>query len=286
MATMKVTYIFKAGTQGWTEAFYTDASDVVAATPQAVALADARCYMLARGSVLQAFRITDPATPGVSFFSPINPAFSSARYPRDPANNALLDRDTIQVSAVCRLNAATQRYHRIFELGSLPDGWVQFDPVGDAMIATGDLTNPFNGFLARLKDDRWLLNVISKEPGKVNARAVQGVGLAANIVTINSTAHGYAIGDVVRISKVVGSAAMKAVTKGNHQITSVTLDTFSYNIATVPTDPVTWIRNGVIRRQQPDVIPIDNGVILRINIRERGRAFFTQRGRRRPVKVV
>lgn len=286
MANLKVTYIFKAGTQGWTETFYIQGTDVGSVGAQANNLAAQRCRMLAQGALLQAYRVTDADLVGTSFFSPVSAAFSFARYPRNPANSELLPRDTIQVSAVCRLNSADFTYHRIFELGSLPDGWVIWDATADAMIPTPDLFNPFNAFLAQLNGDSWQMRVISRQPANVNARPVQGVALLGQVVTITSVGHTYSVGDVVRINKVVGSAAMKAVVKGTHQITGITANTFTYNVTTAPVDPVVWTRNGVIRRQVIAYVAIRDGVILRMNIRERGRAFFTQRGRRRVAKVV
>jgi hypothetical protein len=271
----KVKYLFKSDTSGWTEEWYAQSNDP---DPRFIAPAvntvlRARFLGLGVGVITQGTRVTDVDNPGLSWPQPLPPEFGRQYQP------ALLPADNPTTCVDARFNAGLLKYHRVMNLRGVPDEWVFRDPITLVMRWRPAAEGAFAAYVAALQAARFLLRVISKDEVDVNARPVQGVTWAAGFTTVTSAAHGYAVGNEIRISKVKGGNAA-LVAKGVYQISSRTLDTFSYP-APDPTVPIVYDKGGIIRRRVPAYARIDEGFIQSVSKRDTGRAFFLPRGRRR-----
>ena len=276
---LKVQFIYSGGqANGWTETFWLLTGSLTGVQGLINQFVAARAACLGLGCTIEGARVTDPDVVGAAAWYPVNPVNVVNAAPR-------LEQDLVQSTVLVRIQDAQNLYRRSFEMSGIPDVWLAWNQGARSYFVVDAGRTAIAAFGNRLINS-WALQVTNRQAAAVNLRPVQGVAYAppavvgdVGVVTVTSANHGYAVGDIVRISKVQGTAIQ--VTKGGpRQITSVTANTFTYNFPGSVIQPVTWIKGGLIRRKQPAYVSIGEVQILRVGNRKRGRAFFVQRGRR------
>lgn len=274
MATYKITFIFGADKQGWSELWYVDANDIQTAGLRGLEVASSRKGLLGTGSVLEAIRVSDEAIRNDSLIQLTPPVAAGPG-----VGNAI--RDTPGNAWLCRIQAGAL-YRRQLWLRGIPDSWIVWDQTLRKYEIPAILQARFDAFRDALVAKTFRIRATEKSPTVNPLKPITAIAAdPSGVWKMTSPVHGLANQDYVRISGTKGSNVKQF--RGIWQIFGVTADTFFIPLVVVPTSPVWYIGGGMVQRRTTSYKVIDGGTLLRPALRRTGRAFFVPAGRR-PVK--
>jgi len=271
MANWKVTYIFNAAAQGWTETFYTTNISANNVGEPAGRLGGLRMLMLGTGANLVAFRISDDAVQGDS---------TLVRIP--PADNVALNvggtRDFQDTAALGDCYAG-DLYRRQLWLRGIPDAWTTYNPTNQQWTPHAVFMQAFNQLAALLVTDPWALKGINKDPVTSKPSIINNVTIdGSRFVFATVAAHGYAVGNTVKVSRV--KAINSQYINKTFKIEAVTGTTFSVPHGLTIQTGILYQSGGVAKLLVPTFPKITMAQYNTISGHKTGRAFFVRRGRR------
>lgn len=272
-ATFKVTFIFAADKNGWSEVWYVDKSTITDTIPPAKLVAGARVGLLGLGVKIEAMRVSSITRPFKSRLVPLGLGWGVAPPPADTSWNTVL--------ATCI--GPNEAYKRVTQLRGVVDDWIKFSPIDGQPIdpmSIGELRSAWTRYRQALADNQFLFQQRSLE-------GADGTELPATAfdkddqgrVRFNAAGITGGPGSFITLAEVTGPGAA-SFTKGRHKIKSnaagvITLET------RVPNDvePSTW-SVGKVRPYAKFYSQVSTGDLLRFSHRDTGRRFFVTRGRR------
>jgi uncharacterized protein with HEPN domain len=266
----KITYIFNAQKNGWTETWYNTAENLGQIMVNAVAVAVARANLLGLGSQIEAIRVSDDniVNDSIVDFTAFGPTDGTVKLqPRDSPWNALL----------CRANSGTL-YRRQLWLRGIPDAWITVDPITLTYTLSPTFLRLFNTFTGVLTKNNFQIKALAKEavlaPVRIITQVAQDV---SQVFRITAPAHGFANTNEVRIYGVKGQNVTQV--NGVWHVYDVTADTFLVP-EPVGIGQLLYKGGGKVKKRVYSYYNINSLTYLRVSKHNTGRAFFVTRGRR------
>lgn len=271
MPAYRATMIFNWGRYGWTETWYLTAGDITLAQRRMSAPATTRSHLLGAGALLEAVRISDTAIGGDSLLVGSDGTWKSDDAAADAPWNAILARVE-----------ATDKHRRQMWLRGVPDSWIGLDPVTKKNTMPAKARQAFQAFLAAVMEapSPLQLQVYNKQ-----GQGGTGVAITAQVLDV---ASGYTTFSVANSTAEVGEKALmkrwkgpdkKTLNKTYHVVKKdATTVTLSLPFVLIPTPGANF--GGLLFPRNPTYTNVTDGIILRVNKRNTGRAFFVSRGRR------
>lgn len=273
MAVYKATYIFNTGRQGWTETFYLDRATRVAAYNSAAQVGLVRALMMGKGAVLEAIRTSDVIIPGDSDYVVVG----------NLGEDVVLadNRDLPETAWLIRADSAGL-YRRMVYMRGLPDDWTRWNQVTSTWLPVAEFVQAFGAWSNEALNQDFKIQAISKVDAAVNQKVVSNAAADGTGVTYTATAHGYAVNDKVKVSRLQGTGAKYANRVGIIDV--VAANTFHFLAPDAVGQAILISKPGIARRQQIIYVSINSFTMLRPVSHKTGRAFFVPRGRRRVTK--
>lgn len=261
MANWRATFMFKAGSYGWTESFYTVAEDHGTVLGKAEGLAKLRIGMCGYGVEMPAVRISDVARFRDYGLSPLG--FNTGAESTDDASH---------VKPYCAL--LTQLSSGAFRNRVFLRGVPSLDYLGDSPLNVQPaLEKAKNAWANKLKVDNWTIKVQDRYNALISGN-VAGADLSSPVVVTLDKPDILTTGDQIYIRGVLGQTSIN----GTHYVEKVTATTYKVR-NTVSIAPYTG--RGTWRKVAFTYPLIDSVKFLREVSHRTGRPFDAPVGRRR-----
>jgi hypothetical protein len=271
MPAWKCTTLFEAKNQGWSETWYLNTSLTATQVMDKLRLiCPSRAKLLGFGCSIIALRVSDDAVRGDSeLYVPAPGEFPPFAVVRDNPTNAIY----------CKVTSG-QLYRRQLWLRGVPDVWIAWDNTLGTYTVDPLFNTNLGIFKLALINEGFQLRALNKNLNINNQRAIIDiVDGPAGFTTYNVPAHGYTVGQEIRIANVVdrllkplqGTTRVKSV-GGVAEFTTYQPWRAYY------ADQYTGSAKVITRYLDYPVIT--NVVYVRPGSRRVGRTFFAPRGRR------
>lgn len=269
----KISFIFNAQKNGWSESWYKQVDGFDAAMASAINVGKARVLSLGKGTEIEAIRIA-------SIEAPFATSLSTNTGLKVPADNAALPRDTPWNAWLGRCKSAQGSIRQVWFRG-LPDAWIVVDATTLAVKLDGPIVGACKKLESALIKEGFCLKAWSKSSDAAPKKPIMlysAVTGNANATQITSPNHGLVSADYVKIKSGRFNLKPRKKPQGSFYITKLTDDTF-----TIPFpwdgDLSTYVGAGYVQKRVPILNPITSLAPVRAAKKSTGRAFFVSRGR-------
>lgn len=261
MAKIRVTFAFSSGKHGWSETYFRDSTmeESVAAAKQLATLR--KGCIVGQICELDWVRISDDAVKRDAF------VFEGDTIPFPKKTCRDIDPAPPWNCRLCRLSNA-QNPPRFLELRTIPQ--LSLGPA-QKFFPVPAFDNALDTFLEGLFFG-WAIN--STGAGGNVSKPITGYANAAGIVTATCPAHGFAVGQQIRISGGAGAGRPQGLFK----VANITVNTFDL-IAQIP--PFIYLGGSTASAQAKALRAINRAVPVRNSHRDTGRPLSLQAGRAR-----
>lgn len=268
MPTYKCTWLFNAGKQGWSESWYWDGATHEDCRQAAGPVTSARRLLMAKGTIIEAVRISDISIRGDSIYLDEGPL---------PAPTGDVgERDEIDTAWLCRFEAGPN-HRRMVLLRGLWDSWVFWDPVTQTYPIPNEFRQKFNSWVRAIQRQGFKLRVIDNNPAVAGNWLVTSIVAGVGSLTITAPGSTLVQNDMLRLS---GGKYLNANNpKGVYRVTQA--DGPSFTVGYTGPLPIQYDKDARVGKRVPINVDITQAFPERPGSRKTGRAFFVPRGRRK-----
>lgn len=274
----RVTTLFEAGKQGWSETFWKMGAGHLAVATLATAIIKKRLKLSGYGVKTTYVRISDEAIRGDSVIVATN--FSTGGGENNPlgpdyqiVNPAFQEWCDVSWNGVLVRQDSGSQTRRVFCMRGVPDGLIVMP---DGPVANKAWDDAFDVWSKSLFQEGWGFIALNKDPGTNPIKPITGITNTADGLVLSVAAHGFLEGEYIRVSGV--KAALPKLVNGIHQVSVINLN--SVLLKGSSTANPGYQRGGEARAQRKIFVPITGSQVRRQAKRQPGRPFDQLAGRR------
>lgn len=267
MASQKITYLFNADRQGWSESWYVSKASVRAALDAADAARQARMDLLGQGATIEAVRASDVAVPqDANYYYYPGGSPTSGPGARDNPTNAYYVRVF-----------ATELYHRQMWMRGMPDSWCEWSVTLNRYVFTALMGIRINAFFAKAIENGFQLQTVLRGAAAPFFRATTVAAGADGNAQL--TVPGLAVDTASQVYFKAGVKSNVKYLNGRHWPYNIAPGGGTFQIPMAYVQGLPYKGGAEARKVGTGYINVTGHVPLRPGSRRVGRAFFVPAGR-------